>query len=408
MKHSFFYRYRKILISSFLIAVFTIIWVSCGNPTKSNNPVSSEQQAVLSMNNPQIKALVPVQKKYTPELMQKQGVIGTAIGLDENGKPAILVLTKTDILAQALAKGQPAPIPTQLENVPVKVYVSGEIKPMQLAKGKPGGGGGKGGGGNTGPAVSHTAIQTPPIQLGTSGGWEYDAANGYCCSGTLGSLITDGTNDYILSNFHVLYGDIVPGGNNKVATAGDPVIQPGLVDINCDPTNAQEVGNLIAGGGSLTNASTRSSVNVDAGIAQIIPGMVDASGSILEIGTISKSTAAAYINQPVKKSGRTTGLSTSKVIGLNATVSVSYEDECGGSTAFTQTYTGQIVVGNKGSKFLNSGDSGSLMVENVSSNPKAVGLLFAGSKTAAIANPINDVLNYYSSHLGGTFTMVGK
>ena len=33
---------------------------------------------------------------------------------------------------------------------------------------KPGGGG-----------VSHTAKQTAPILLGTSGGWSYDLANGY-------------------------------------------------------------------------------------------------------------------------------------------------------------------------------------------------------------------------------------
>ena len=46
-------------------------------------------------------------------------------------------------------------------------------------------------------AVSHTAKQTPPIQLGTSGGWRYDLANGYCCGGTLGSLITNRWYTYI-------------------------------------------------------------------------------------------------------------------------------------------------------------------------------------------------------------------
>lgn len=421
MKIKFHFRFNRLIIPS--VIVIALMLVSCGNPyngnstNPENNPVSvnsnstgSTQQAVtLSMDNPLIKAIVPVQAKYTPELMQKDGVVGTAIGLDENGKPAILVLAKTDILSEAAAKGQTPPIPDHFGNVQVRLYVSGDIKPLQTtgqSNGKSGNhGGGKSGGGTT---VSHTAIQTPPIQLGTSGGWEYDNSNGYCCSGTLGSLITDGTNYYILSNYHVFYGDIVPGGNNRIAQAGDPVIQPGLVDVNCDPTRAQEVATLVTDGGSLTNPQTRSNTDVDAGIAKVISGMVDLSGSILEIGTISHTTTTAYINQSVKKSGRTTGLSTSTVVGLNATVSVSYENECAGSTAFTQTYTGQIIIDNKGSKFLNAGDSGSLMVENVNTNPRAVGLLFAGSNRLAVANPINDVLNYYDQTLGGNFTMVGQ
>jgi len=81
---------------------------------------------------------------------------------------------------------------------------------------------------------------------------------------------------------------------------------------------------------------------------------------------------------------------------------VQYESSCAGSQAFTKTFTGQIVVANSRSKFLNSGDSGSLMVENVSTNPRAVGLLFAGSSTSAIANPIDEVLAFFGA------TMVGQ
>jgi hypothetical protein len=252
---------------------------------------------------------------------------------------------------------------------------------------------GHGGGGGT----SHTAKQTPPIQLGTSGGWRYDLANGYCCSGTLGSLIHIGTTQYVLSNYHVFWGDRVSGGNGRVATAGDPVIQPGMVDIGCNANNAQNVANL-SGSGSLPGA------NVDAGYAQVISGMVATDGSILEVGTLSASTVSAFIGQAVKKSGRTTGLSRSSVSGLNATISVQYDNECAGGVAFTKTFTGQIVVSNSGSRFLNSGDSGSLMVEDVSTNPHAVGLLYAGSSFDAIANPINSVLSW----VGGGAGMVGQ
>jgi hypothetical protein len=108
------------------------------------------------------------------------------------------------------------------------------------------------------------------------------------------------------------------------------------------------------------------------------------------------------VGQAVKKSGRTTGLSRSTISGLNATVSVQYENECAGGVAFTKTFTGQIVVKNKVSRFLNSGDSGSLMVEDAATNPRAVGLLFAGSSTSAIANPIGQVLSFLGA------TMVGN
>src|SRR5205814_9651102 len=105
-------------------------------------------------------------------------------------------------------------------------------------------------------------------------------------------------------------------------------------------------------------------------------------------------TGSAAIGEAVNKSGRTTALTRSSLSGLNATISVQYDNECAGGVAFTKTFTGQIVVRNNGSRFLDSGDSGSLMVEDVSTNPRAVGLLFAGSSSTAIANPINEVLTF--------------
>jgi hypothetical protein len=246
-----------------------------------------------------------------------------------------------------------------------------------------------------GSGVSHTAKQTPPIQLGTSGGWGDDLANGYCCGGTLGSLVQIGGTQYILSNYHVFESDIELGGNNRVAETGDPIIQPGLIDVGCSAPNAQQVATLV-------KSSSLPDSNVDASIAQIVPGMVRTDGAILEIGTISSQTVAASINQAVKKSGRTTRLTRSTVSGLNGTVSVAYDDECAGDAAFTKTFTNQIIIKNKASKFLAGGDSGSLMVQDVATNPKAVGLLFAGSISLAIANPIDEVLGFFGA------TMVGQ
>lgn len=253
------------------------------------------------------------------------------------------------------------------------------------AKGKPAGGRG----------VSHTARQNAPIQLGTSGGWSYDLANGYCCGGTLGALVDIGGTQYILSNWHVFSVDTASGGNGRVAANGDPIIQPGLIDVECRGSAAQTVGDLVLTAPPTTN-------NVDAAVAAVSAGMVETDGAILEVGPPSNSTVAAAVGQRVKKSGRTTGLTRSAVSGLFARVSVAYEDECAGQAAFTKEYTDQILVRNRGSKFLNAGDSGSLLLEDVDPYPRAVGLLFAGSNLVAVANPIDEVL----AALGGA-TMVG-
>jgi hypothetical protein len=142
--------------------------------------------------------------------------------------------------------------------------------------------------------------------------------------------------------------------------------------------------------------------NIDAAIAEVRASQVRADGPILEIGPLANTTAASFVGQSVKKSGRTTGLTHSSVSSLNATVTVGYTDERAGNS-FNVTYTGQVLISNKGSGFLNSGDSGSVMIEDVATNPRAVGLLYAGSSSIAVANPIDDVLNHFNvSMVGGT------
>ncbi len=376
-------RQGKIIVA-LLAAVMVVpmfLWVGCDQPQDSPNATLPEQSApVLTKDNPQVRSVMALQDRYTDDLMAVPGVVGTATGLASDGSIAILVYLKEAQRTPVKGKGiSAAGIPATIDGVPVITEVTGEFRAMRKA----------GGGG-----VSHTAKQSYPIQLGTSGGWRYDLANGYCCAGTLGSLILKGGSQYILSNYHVLYADIVNGGNSRTAQPGDPVIQPGLIDISCNAANANDVANLVANGGSLPGA------NVDAGIAAAISGRV--SSSILEVGAISSTTVGASINQLVKKSGRTTGLTRSKVSGLNATVNIAYDNECAGGPSFTKTFTGQIVIANKGSRFLAGGDSGSLMVQDIATNPKAVGLLYAGSSTSAIANPINDVLSFYGA------TMVGN
>jgi len=323
-----------------------------------------------------VRAVVAAQQEVSADWMRRPGVLGTAVGLDTADNAALVVYVDRD----AASAGEIIrALPHDLNGVGVQVHLTDKFRAMA----KPTRG------------VSHAAKQTVPIQLGTSGGWSKDLANGYCCGGTLGSLVSISGVNYILSNYHVFESDTVAGGNNTTAQTGDPIVQPGLIDENCNVSNTQTVATLV-------KKSSLPNNNVDCSIAQVVPGQVSSTGSILEIGTISKSTVSAALRQAVKKSGRTTGLSRSTISGLNATISVAYDNECAGGAAFTKTFTGQIVIANKGSNFLDSGDSGSLMVEDVATNPRAVGLLFAGSSTSAIANPINDVLNFLGA------TMVGN
>lgn len=349
----------------------------------------AQSDVALDHRNPRVQQVMALQDAITPELMKLDDIIGTATGLDEQGNVAVVVyVNQHGRTAAAIARA----MPKDIRGTPVVVEFTDEIralKPGPAAKPAPA------------PTVSHKAKQTPPIQLGTSGGWRYDLANGYCCGGTLGSLVQVNGVKYILSNYHVFEADIVSGGNGRIATTGDPIIQPGLIDVGCNADYAQNVATLV-------KLSSLPSSNVDASVAEILPGMVRDDGAILEIGTISSSTVAASLNQKVKKSGRTTGLTRSYVSGLNATVTVAYDNECAGGDAFTKTFTGQILVANRAGKFLAGGDSGSLMVEDKDTNPCAVGLLFAGSSTLAVANPIQEVLTFIGDKLDGTATMVGE
>ena len=365
-------------LSLVVLVLLSFAWIGCGpesqNITGPSNVTSPEDNLLGGELHARLQPVFEAQNRHNDALMAIDNVIAVATTLDANGEPAIAIYTETALSKRDL-------LPYSIEGLPVITEAVGRIVAMK-----------GGGGGGADPKV----IQTPPVKMGTSGGWRYDLANGYCCGGTLGSLIQIGSTKYVLSNYHVLYADIVNGGNGRVASAGDPVIQPGLIDVGCNANNAQNVATLVNNGGSLPGA------NVDAGIAAIISGMVDQTGAILNVGTISSSTVAASLSQAVKKMGRTTGLSRSSVNGLNASVSVAYENECAGGSAFTKTFTGQIFINNRGSKFLAGGDSGSLMVEDVTTNPRAVGLLYAGSSSLAVANPIGHVLNHYNA------TMVGN
>jgi hypothetical protein len=224
--------------------------------------------------------------------------------------------------------------------------------------------------------------------FGVSGGNVNDISRRYCCSGTLGSLVKDQNNVlYILSNNHVL-------NISDTGVPGQDISQPGLIDNNC------AIATVVA---DLTGAAALGS-NVDGAIAQVRAGQMDSTGFIEDIGTISSVIKPAAVGLAVAKSGRTTGFQTGSVSSISTSVSIRYQPVCGRNGGNIVNYTNQVVINS--STFSAGGDSGSLIVSNNSCH-QPVALLFAGSSTTTIGNPIGEVLTKVGSATGKTLSFVG-
>src|ERR1700677_5011849 len=259
--------------------------------------------------------------------------------------------------------------------------------------------------------LQNQSAQAGYVEMGSSGGNanDYDSKRdgggkeyvNDCCGGTLGALVADhNSNLFILSNNHVL-------AESDQARTGDSVVQPALVDLNCNPQAGRTVGSLRY---VVPLQSTQS--NVDAALAAATPA-VDASGAILQLGpsingVLSPAAPAAGTGEPltagllnqlrVVKSGRTTGLTCSTVNTVDLSVQVDYYYDCAETKPYyTKTYVNQI--GMPGASFADSGDSGALVLD--ASNAQPVGLFFASGADDSnhgfsVANPIQDVLSELS------------
>ena len=254
------------------------------------------------------------------------------------------------------------------------------------------------------PTASDSVIAVPvpaqqghfpePVPLGTSGGNAKDSsASGsltYCCAGTLGSLVSRGGRLFILSNTHVL-------ARSDLGVAGDPIIQPGLVENNCSTIGA----NVVASLSEFFNLETGPLPNVDAAIAEINPGAVDPLGMILQLGGTTDGDQPTdgtpnpgpgvlpTIGRQVAKSGGATGLTCAPILAINASINVEYQKGCNTGSTYTVNFVRQVDIGGAG--FSARGDSGSLVVTQDTADP--LGLLFSGSDTDTIANPLAAVFS---------------
>lgn len=245
--------------------------------------------------------------------------------------------------------------------------------------------------------ANHQVFVNRPIPCGISGGNINLLGKAFCCGGTIGALVTNGTAQYLLSNNHVF-------AKQNTGVVGEDIIQPGLIDQ--ESPCLQDAGDAVADLSNFVPISfQRGTTNtVDAAIAQVQAGKVDTSGTIMDIGQVAAGNGvSATVGMAVAKSGRTTGFTQGVVTGLNATVDVRYDKRCGGQGG-TARYVNQIVIADAaGGTFSAGGDSGSLITQDPTGNtcPGAVGLLFAGSSTTTIANPISAVQNSFGVTLVG-------
>jgi PKD repeat protein len=296
--------------------------------------------------NPHIRVAIEAQNRHTHKLKEFPGVVGTGTGIGPNGLPVIKVFTTRARIPE---------IPRILDGFPVEVKVTGMF--FALADPK--------------------ARFDRPVPIGVSTGHPDITA------GTIGCRVTDGTDVYALSNNHVY-------ANSNDATIGDEVIQPGTSDTGSLP--GDYIGTLDA---FVPIDFNEGENTVDAAIAKSSLGDLGNATPDGGYGTPSSTTKTAYIGQAVKKYGRTTSLTHGEVSAINVNVNVCYDTSC----TKLANFVNQIMIAP--GAFSGGGDSGSLIVTDDGNN-YPVGLLFAGSSTHTIANPIDMVLDAFNVSIDGS------
>ncbi len=322
-----------------------------------------------------ISSIIPVLDSVRDSLMNHRNVVATGIGYKTTaGK-------KTDQLSIICSVERKEPfstlmstdiLPKSVDGFPTDVVATGRIRVFQPPTGRfrpaPGG-----------VSIGHFEIT----------------------AGTLGCLVKKNGEIYILSNNHVL-------ANSNDASIGDPILQPGPYDGGTNPADiiaelaefipisytgsasSCPVANSIAEACNLVASLTGSSTRLQAVTVQAAKNLVDAAiarplnpselqSDILGIGAISGSAEGA-LGMAVRKSGRTTGVTTGEIEQVDVTVNVNY-----GGDRVAQ-FSDQLLAG----AMSQGGDSGSAVLDG---GGRLVGLLFAGSDRTTVINRIQNVFS---------------
>ncbi len=344
-----------------LFALSSLYLVGCESPS---GPTDIQEQ-VFDQTHPQLRAAFAVQERYADLIMSNSEVVGIGTSLTDEGAPSIVVFAKSGKLKidatvkiESIAKSaRLESIPRAIENVPVVVEVTGEIKAL-------------------GKKINPAGRMQRPVPIGVSTGHPDITA------GTIGCRVTKNGIVYALSNNHV-YAD------ENQAAIGDKVMQPGKFDGGL--LQIDYVGDL--NDFQAINFSTSADNVIDAAIALSSVDLLGRATPSNGYGNPKTNPISASLRMKVKKYGRTTKQTKAKIFAINTTVYVSYDS---GIARFVD----QIAI--RGNGFSAGGDSGSLIVVNGGRNDcRPVALLFAGGGDFTFGNPISDVLSRFGVEIDG-------
>lgn len=227
-----------------------------------------------------------------------------------------------------------------------------------------------------GPPGDPTIRFDRPVPIGVS------TANmlGDCGSGTIGCRVIDSAGIvYGLSNNHVW-------ALENAAIIGDPIVQPGLSDHvpSCEEDPLDIIGTLV----DFEPLDLLDENVMDCSLMLTTPAMLQAETPDDGYGTPSSSPfESPFIGLPVQKYGRTSLLTRGRVIGLNVNATIAYTS---GDVLFVSLIEFADDLGLIGGP----GDSGSLVVTIDGNRP--VSLLIGGGGGSALSNPIMPVLERFN------------
>ncbi len=312
-----------------------------------------------------------------PELHARENVVATGVGYkvtkgQRTSTLAIVCSVTRKLSASELSAAEL--VPGTFEGIPTDVVETGKLRAFQ----------------------SHTARYRPAPGGVSIGHREITA-------GTLGCLVRKGSETFILSNNHVI-------ANSNDARPGDAILQPGPIDggrfpadhfadledfvpirfLQPEPPSQCSTARAVIASLNWICAAISSQTRyrivslqaednlVDAAIAKPLNAS-DVTDDILKIGPI-QGVADAGLGDAIKKSGRTTELTTGQILQIAVTADVSY------GAGRTARFVDQLLAG----PMSQGGDSGSAVLDD---SDRLVGLLFAGSDNTTIINRISHVFS---------------
>lgn len=306
--------------------------------------------------------------RHRDSLFRRANVVGCGIGYKRVGgqptmEPAVCVFVRRKLPPGALRAFDV--IPGRLDGVCSDVIEAGDLRLLGIPARR-------GGEGETAPPTLQEGERTSrrrPAQPGVS------VAHFLVTAGTLGAIARDGATGrlLILSNNHVLANST--DGRDGRASPGDAVLQPGPYDGGREPDDV--IARLLRFV-PLRAGPRRVENQVDAAVAAVIDEAA-VIPDLLGIGP-PQGAAAARMGMPVRISGRTSGVRSGSIVAMEVTADV------GMATGATARFVNQLAT----TPIAQPGDSGSLVVDTAT---RAVGLLFAGSSSLSLANPIQPVLD---------------